>query len=188
MIKHILVPRVVIATDAGIVVDAAAIAKVMSQLGVASADIARTTLYIESRKRFVTNGVHYPFWLAKIRFRSHPEVGVVTGDVLTITCNKYFGRRSAKVIAKTIAHESVHLAQASQRSILPLLGHATIWSMIVLGVILGYQLNVGRPVLMVLGGLYGYALGYTLAPHEHQARSIASSLGDKELEKFIVRR
>ena len=182
------VPKIIIEKGLLITVNAQKVAKVMQKVGVTEQDIQNTTILFETRKRFATNGMHWPAWFGKRFFFLKPKYGVVKGDVIRITVNKYFGTRSNLSLAKTIAHESVHAAQANRWSMLMWIGHGIILSSTILGVVFGYQLGPWPVVLAIIGGLDGYAIGYQLAPHEHQARTITVGLEDKELEKCVANR
>ncbi len=178
-------PQIIVASGITLKPNSKAIAKTMRKAGVTDKDIRTTTIMFESNKRFVTNGMHWPAWFGSRFFHLRPKYGQVQGDVIRITVNKYFGSRSKISIAKTIAHESVHVAQANRWSMLMWIGHGVILSLTILGVVFGYQLGPWSILLAIIGGIDGYALGYQLAPHEHQARTVVSSLDDNDLKKMV---
>ena len=187
-------PRVVYGKgiDPSITSNSSSHTETMRQLAISEEGIAKTTIILDPKRRFLNYGTHYPNKVGRLRFRSNPEIQSSKGDIIrlsTVMMNwrrMKFEPRTAERMNVTNVHELEHVAQQDRHDRKVTQGHIAIYGLAVLGAIAGNRLNRGvkGKVGATIGGFLGYQLGYRLAPHERQARLRAGQV--RGLEPQVV--
>ncbi len=118
-------------------------------------------------------GSHWPAFIAKLRF---PKLNTDSKSVVRLSRIKDRTER----LNLTLAHELIHETQSFSKS---LLGKVVEYSLLLSFAYLSLRLSdifqLNSLLSLVVGITIGWRLGWTIAPHEIEARRRASELAEK---------
>jgi hypothetical protein len=173
--------------DAAISVNVEEVAITMQDdLGISEHGIPNTTVYMDSKNRWLNKGTHYPNRIGRLRFRSNAELQKVTGDIVRISTVMKGKPLTAEQMNQTFVHELEHRAQQDRHDRKIIEGQVAILGLITVGAMLGNRIGNTRHTRMLgaaIGAAYGYIAGYTIAPHERQARQRARQVTTTAITK-----
>ena len=174
-------PRVVYGqgVNSDVLVDPELVAQTMQHLGIPEIDIAKTTIYLDPKNRFLNNGTEYPGSVGRLRFRGNPEMRGSEGNVIRLTTIKRGEPRPEELMNRTLVHELEHIAQAKRKDPKIFMGYAAMLGLAAAGAYVGNKLGnttKSKTIGTAVGALVGRFAGYMIAPHEKQARMRAGQV------------
>ena len=171
-----LIP-VVINDNKKIQIDKFGITEIMRSFALDSQTIRNTTIYLDSKNHFINNGVTYPKWLGRIGFLFDPKLSKAPGQIVKINLKVRGKNRNKDMLNKTLVHELAHVAQTERNDLQIYIGVIVIYGLLIAGGLFSYGLGTSlfsKASLVVIGAMIGYQIGYSIAPHEREARKISS--------------
>ena len=160
-------------------IDPSVVGQTMQELGVSSETIDKTIIFVDPANRLATNGITYPNRLGRLRHIANPDLRNAKGPIVRLSTRVRGADRSVEDMNVTLTHELEHVAQMDRRDTGLRIGHAAIWGLATLGAVVGYHMGhskASRIGLGISGMLIGHQIGYKIAPHERQARSVANTV------------
>lgn len=176
-------PRVIYKKGAehSISVDAGQIGQTMRELGMPPSEIDQTTVIVDAKNRFSSNGVTYPKGFRSLH-RLNPSLRGTPGTVVRFSTQKHHQPRSEEAMNETLVHELEHVAQLHRGDNNLKRGWAGIIGLGVAGAIAGKLATEKSSRLptkvigTIIGAIVGQQIGYKIAPHEKQARDRAEEI------------
>lgn len=172
-------PKIVTSSglEAKITINPAMVGKGMADLHISPERIRATSILVDDTSRLATRGMTFPGWLGRLR---HPQLRHSRGPIVRISTVIRGTEVPEAAMNETLEHELEHVAQAERRDPKIPLGFAAMVGLGIAGGIVSYRLSrergvAARIVVTALGATVGWQAGYTIAPHERQARKRAAT-------------